>query len=101
MPCLISALFGYPFHVTRLRPVDRPTINQLVTSRRGSKRIFLAGLVQAGIRASTAMLADLQASSEGLDHSRWSGSRAVYCGWAAETLAALAQVGAGFGADLR
>ena len=74
--------------------------NTLVTSRRGSKRTFLAGLVQAGIRASTAMLADLQAASEGLDHSRWSDSRAAYCGWAAETLAALAQVGAGLGADL-
>ena len=74
--------------------------NTLVTSRRDSKRTFLAGLVQAGIRASTAMLADLQAASEGLDHSRWSGSRAAYCGWAAETLAALAQVGAGLGTDL-
>ena len=74
--------------------------NTLVTSRRGSKRTFLAGLVQAGIRASTAMLADLQAASEGLDHSRWSGSRTAYCGWAAETLAALAQVGAGPGTDL-
>jgi hypothetical protein len=41
------------------------------------------------------MLADLQAASEGLDHSRRSGSRAAYCGWAAETLASLAQVGAG------
>jgi len=33
--------------------------NTLATSRRGSKRTFLAGLVQTGIRASTAMLADL------------------------------------------
>ena len=74
--------------------------NTLVTSRRGSKRTFLAGLVQAGIRASTAMLANLQAASEGLDHSRWSGSRAAYCGWAAETLAALAQVGVRPGTDL-
>lgn len=74
--------------------------NTLVTSRRGHKRTFLAGLVQAGIRASTATLADLQAASEGLDHSRWSGSREAYCGWAAETLAALAQFSAGLGADL-
>jgi putative hydrolase of the HAD superfamily len=74
--------------------------NTLVTSRRGHKRTFLAGLVQAGIRASTVMLADLQAASEGLDHSRWSVSRPVYCGWAAETLAALAQVGDGPGTDL-
>jgi len=74
--------------------------NTLVTSRPGSKRTFLAGLVQIGVRASTAMLADLQAASEGLDHSRWSSSRAAYCGWAAETLAELAQVGAGLGSDL-
>jgi putative hydrolase of the HAD superfamily len=69
--------------------------NTLITSRRGHKRTFLAGLVQAGIRAPTALLADLQAASEGLDHSRWSGSRAVYCGWTAETLATLAQADAG------
>jgi len=74
--------------------------NTLVTSRRGSKRTFLAGLVQAGVKASAAMLADLQAASEGLDHSRWSGSRAAYCGWAAESLAALAQVGGGPATDL-
>jgi HAD superfamily hydrolase (TIGR01509 family) len=74
--------------------------NTLVTSRLGSKQTFVAGLVQTGIRASTAMLADLQAASEGLEHSRWSGSRAAYCEWAAETLAALAQVSAGLGSDL-
>ena len=74
--------------------------NTLITSRVGSERTFVAGLVQTGIRASTTMLADLQAASEGLDHSRWSGSRAAYCGWAAETLAALAQVGTGLGSDL-
>ena len=74
--------------------------NTLVTSRRGSKRTFLAGLVQIGIRPSKAMLADLQAASEGLDHSRWSDSRAVYCGWTTETLAAIMQVDAGLGADL-
>jgi HAD superfamily hydrolase (TIGR01509 family) len=74
--------------------------NTLVKSRPGSEQTFLAGLVQTGISASTAMLADLQAASEGLDHSRWSGSRAAYCGWAAETLTALAQVGAGLCSDL-
>jgi putative hydrolase of the HAD superfamily len=58
-------------------------------------------LVQIGIRASTAMLADWQAASEGLDHSQWSSSRGAYCGWTAETLAALAQVGTELGADLR
>lgn len=74
--------------------------NTLVASRPGSKRTFLAGLVQTGIRASTAMLADLQAASEGLDHSRWSGSRAAYCRWATDTLTALAQADAALGSDL-
>jgi FMN phosphatase YigB (HAD superfamily) len=74
--------------------------NTLVTSRRGSKRTFLAGLVQTGIRTSTAMLADLQVASEGLDHSRWSCSRTAYCSWTAETLVALAQVSVGLGTDL-
>lgn len=74
--------------------------NTLVTSRRGSERTFLAGLLQTGIRASTEMLDDLQAASEGLDHSRWSGSREAYCAWAAETLASLAHVGARRGDDL-
>jgi HAD superfamily hydrolase (TIGR01509 family) len=73
--------------------------NTLVTSRRGSKRTFLAGLAQSGIRPSAAMLADLQAASEGLDHSRWSSSRTTYCGWTAETLAALTQVRTRRGAD--
>ena len=74
--------------------------NTLVTSRRGSKWTFLAGLAQTGIRASAAVLADLQTASEGLDHSRWSGSRALYCGWTAETLAALTHADAGPGTDL-
>ena len=65
----------------------------LVTSRRGSKRTFLAGLAEAGLNSSPAMLRELQAASEGLDHSGWSGSRAAYCGWATETLAAVAQTG--------
>jgi putative hydrolase of the HAD superfamily len=46
------------------------------------------------------MLDDLQAASEGLDHSRWSDSRAAYCGWTTETLAAIAQADAGLGAAL-
>lgn len=74
--------------------------NTLVTSRRGSKRTFLAGLVQTGIRASRATLSYLQAASEGLDHSRWSDSRTAYCEWTTETLAAVAQVGARLGAEL-
>lgn len=67
--------------------------NTLVTSRRGSKRTFFTGLAQAGLNSSRAMLRELQAASEGLDHSGWSGSRPTYCGWATETLAAAAQTG--------
>lgn len=74
--------------------------NTLVTSRRGSKQTFLTGLVQAGINASAAMLAKLQAASEGLDHSEWSGSRQAYSGWAADTLTSVAQADADLGADL-
>ena len=47
----------------------------LVTSRPGYEQTFLAGLVEAGMDASTDMLATLHAASEGLDHSEWSGSR--------------------------
>jgi len=72
--------------------------NTLVTSRPDSRRTFLDGLAQTGIRASAGTLADLQAASEGLDHSRWSGSRTAYCGWATETLAALARISTGLGA---
>src|SRR6185437_12932711 len=53
-----------------------------------------------GIRPSRAMLADLQAASEGLDHSRWSDSRAAYCGWTTETLAAITQADGALGAVL-
>ena len=67
--------------------------NTLVTSRRGCKRTFHAGLVQTGLNSSQAMLRELQAASEGLDHSEWSGSRPTYCGWATDTLAAIAQTG--------
>ena len=74
--------------------------NTLVTSRRGSKQTFLTGLVQAGINASAAMLAELQAASEGLDHSEWSDSRQAYSGWAGETLASVARDGSNLGAGL-
>jgi putative hydrolase of the HAD superfamily len=74
--------------------------NTLVTARRGSKQTFLTGLVQAGINASAAMLAKLQAASEGLDHSEWSGSRQAYSGWATGTLTSVAQADANLGADL-
>ena len=74
--------------------------NTLVTSHPGSKQTFLAGLIQAGINASTDMLATLHAASEGLDHSEWSSSRQAYCEWAAETIASLAQADAALDADL-
>jgi hypothetical protein len=74
--------------------------NTLVTSRRGSKWTFLAGLAQAGLNSSRAMLRELQAASEGLDHSGWSGSRPAYCGWATETLAAVARTGGDLSARL-
>lgn len=74
--------------------------NTLVTSRRGSKRTFLGGLARAGLSSSPALLGELQAASEGLDHSGWSGSRLAYCGWAAETLAAVARTGGDLHASL-
>ena len=68
--------------------------NTLVTARRNSERTFLAGLVQAGLEATESMLTRLQAASEGLDHSAWSGSRQSYVGWATETLRIAGQAGA-------
>ena len=65
--------------------------NTLVTSRRDSKGTFSAGLEEAGLRVSPPVLASLQAASEGLDHSAWSGSREAYAGWAASVLSELRQ----------
>jgi putative hydrolase of the HAD superfamily len=74
--------------------------NTLVTSRPGCEHTFLAGLGAVSADASADLLATLQAASEGLDHSEWSRSRRVYCQWATESLAALAQPGAGLDAEL-
>ena len=74
--------------------------NTLVTSRPGYEETFLTGLTTVSEHASADLLTTLQAASEGLDHSEWSGSRRVYSRWAAETLASLAQVGAGWDAEL-
>ena len=74
--------------------------NTLVTSRPGYEHTFLAGLGAVSADASADLLATLQAASEGLDHSEWSSSRRVYCQWAAESLASLAQPGAGLDAEL-
>jgi hypothetical protein len=60
--------------------------NTLITSRWDSKQTFLAGLIQVGLNASEGTLAQLQAASEGLDHSEWSCSRRTYSGWATATL---------------
>lgn len=74
--------------------------NTVVTSRPGEEQTFLTGLATASEHASADLLTTLYAASEGLDHSEWSSSRRVYCEWAAETLASLAQAGAGLDADL-
>jgi putative hydrolase of the HAD superfamily len=74
--------------------------NTLVTSRPGYEHTFLAGLGAVSEHASADLLATLQAASEGLDHSEWSGSRRVYNRWAAETLASLAQAGADWDTEL-
>jgi putative hydrolase of the HAD superfamily len=74
--------------------------NTLVTSRPGSKRTFFAGLAQLGLDPSRGLLTQLQAASEGLDHSEWSGSRSAYCRWATETLAAAARAGGDLPAGL-
>jgi putative hydrolase of the HAD superfamily len=67
--------------------------NTLVTSRRDSKGTFLEGLERAGIRGADPVMAGLQAASEGLDHSVWSGSRQAYVGWATAVLRELGTVG--------
>lgn len=67
--------------------------NTLFTSRWDSKQTFLAGLIQVGLNASEGTLAQLQAASEGLDHSEWSCCHRTYSGWAAATLSSMARAG--------
>jgi putative hydrolase of the HAD superfamily len=67
--------------------------NTLVTSRRDSKGTFLEGLERAGVRGADPVLAALQAASQGLDHSVWSGSRQAYVGWTSAVLRELSMVG--------
>jgi HAD superfamily hydrolase (TIGR01509 family) len=74
--------------------------NTLITSHRNSKQTFLAGLAQVGLRVSQETLRQLQAASEGLDHSEWSCSRQVYSAWAAATLSSVALAGTVERADL-
>jgi len=72
----------------------------LVAARPGSTTTFVDGLARAGLDASVSVLAELQAASEGLDHSAWSGSRENYAGWAAETLRTAREAGVSAGSDL-
>jgi len=74
--------------------------NTLITSQRDSRQTFLAGLAEVGLHASEGTLTRLQAASEGLDHSEWSGSRRTYSGWAAATLSSVARAGTVMRADL-
>jgi putative hydrolase of the HAD superfamily len=74
--------------------------NTLVTARHDSRATFLDGLASVGLTASAAMLAELQAASEGIDHSAWSGSRETYVAWAAWTLTEIVQAGGVEGSDL-
>jgi putative hydrolase of the HAD superfamily len=74
--------------------------NTLVTARPGSTTTFLDGLTSAGLDASPALLAKLQAASEGLDHSAWSACRQSYVEWANATLRTVREVGVSAGSDL-
>jgi HAD superfamily hydrolase (TIGR01509 family) len=74
--------------------------NTLVTARPGSTATFLDGLTSAGLDASPSLLAELQAASEGLDHSAWSASRQSYVGWATATLRTVREAGVRPGSDL-
>ena len=64
----------------------------LVTAHPQSKDTFRDGLEQAGLDPSQLLMSALQAASEGLDHSAWSGSRKAYVGWATETLRTAGQL---------
>jgi putative hydrolase of the HAD superfamily len=74
--------------------------NTLVTARPGSTATFLDGLTSAGLDASHSLLAELQAASEGLDHSAWSASRRSYVEWATATLGTVKKAGVRPGSDL-
>lgn len=71
---------------------ERPSLvifdafNTIVTSHPDFCGTFFDGLAQAGLDPSLALLADLQAASEGIAHVQWSVSRTAYQNWARETL---------------
>lgn len=60
--------------------------NTLVTAHPHHGNTFLDGLAQAGLEPSPQLLTELQAASEGTDHSVHSRSRSSYVAWASETL---------------
>jgi HAD superfamily hydrolase (TIGR01509 family) len=72
----------------------------LVTAHADSQDTFIAGLRQLGLDAPERLLAELQAASEGLDHSTSSGSRQAYVGWAEDTLSRVRRAGASIAAEL-
>jgi putative hydrolase of the HAD superfamily len=74
--------------------------NTLVTARPGNQDTFLAGLRTVGLKASRSLLAELQASCEGLDHCAYSDARPSYVGWAVDTLSRVGQAGDLIGTDL-
>jgi HAD superfamily hydrolase (TIGR01509 family) len=74
--------------------------NTLVTAHADSRDTFFAGLRRAGLNASQALLAELQAACEGLDHSVSSSSRRAYVGWARDTLGKVRQAGASITAEV-
>jgi HAD superfamily hydrolase (TIGR01509 family) len=74
--------------------------NTLVAAHADSRDTFLAGLRTVGLDASQALLAELQAACEGLDHSASSDSRQAYVGWARDTLGMVKKAGASIVAEL-
>src|SRR5215471_5095196 len=79
-----TARAGIPVCPFRLVIFD--AFNTLVTSRAGSRDTFLAGLRRVCPEASPALLTELQAACEGLDHSPWSVNRRTYVRWAKDSL---------------
>lgn len=74
--------------------------NTLVTAHADSRDSFLAGLKASGLHASQALLAELQAACEGLDHCESSGSRRAYVRWAKDTLSKVGQARRSIAAEL-
>jgi FMN phosphatase YigB (HAD superfamily) len=60
--------------------------NTLVTAHPDYQNTFLDGLAHAGLEPTLPLLTELQAASEGTDHSAHSRSRDSYVAWASETL---------------